>query len=164
MRTLPHLTTTTNSIRPLVVTKSRKKNLFLCFIITKHSTAKFLQSDIQEFRSPDNPALEKNSPRTECNGNVHPRTDHKGPEMEQRYSSTLSLTSALDSVGWSKLRPVAFTPGEEPVPIVQEAGWAPGPVWTGVKNLAPPPPGFDPCTVQPVESRYTDYTVLLLTR
>jgi hypothetical protein len=30
-----------------------------------------------------------------------------------------------------------FTPGKEPVPIVQEAGWAPGPVWTGAKNLAP---------------------------
>ena len=24
-----------------------------------------------------------------------------------------------------------FTPGKDPVPIVQEAGWAPGPVWTG---------------------------------
>ena len=24
-----------------------------------------------------------------------------------------------------------------PVPIVQEAGWAPGPVWTGAENLAP---------------------------
>jgi len=22
-----------------------------------------------------------------------------------------------------------FTPGKDPVPIVQEAGWAPGPVW-----------------------------------
>ena len=42
------------------------------------------------------------------------------------------------------------------VPIVQEAGWAPGPVWTGAENLAPPP-GFDHRTVQPVASRYTDY-------
>ena len=25
----------------------------------------------------------------------------------------------------------------DPVPIVQEAGWAPGPVWTVVENLAP---------------------------
>ena len=25
----------------------------------------------------------------------------------------------------------------DPVPIVQEAGWAPGPVWTGAENLAP---------------------------
>jgi hypothetical protein len=30
-----------------------------------------------------------------------------------------------------------FTPGKDPVPIVQEAGWAPGPVWTGAKNLIP---------------------------
>jgi hypothetical protein len=27
-----------------------------------------------------------------------------------------------------------FTPGNDPVPIVQEAGWAPGPVWTGGKS------------------------------
>ena len=26
-----------------------------------------------------------------------------------------------------------FTPGKDPVPIVQEAGWASGPVWTGEK-------------------------------
>jgi len=25
----------------------------------------------------------------------------------------------------------------DPVPFVQEAGWGPGPVWTGVENLAP---------------------------
>jgi len=30
-----------------------------------------------------------------------------------------------------------FTPRKNPVPIVQEAGWAPGPVWTGAENLAP---------------------------
>jgi len=33
--------------------------------------------------------------------------------------------------------------------------WASGPVWTGAENLTPP--GFDPRTVQPVSSRYTDY-------
>ena len=27
-----------------------------------------------------------------------------------------------------------FTPGNDPVPIVQEAGWAPGSVWTGGKS------------------------------
>jgi len=27
-----------------------------------------------------------------------------------------------------------FTPGKDPVPIVQEAGWAPGSVWTGGKS------------------------------
>jgi hypothetical protein len=44
-------------------------------------------------------------------------------------------------------RPLS-TPGKDPVPIVQEAWWAAGPVWTGVENLAPP--GFDFRTVQPV--------------
>jgi hypothetical protein len=39
-----------------------------------------------------------------------------------------------------------FTPGKNPVPIVQEAGWAPGPVWTSAQKL----PGFDPRTVQPL--------------
>jgi len=29
-----------------------------------------------------------------------------------------------------------FTPGKDPVPTVWEAGWAPGPVWTGAENLA----------------------------
>jgi len=27
-----------------------------------------------------------------------------------------------------------FTPGKDPVPILQEAGWAPGPVWMGGKS------------------------------
>ena len=49
-----------------------------------------------------------------------------------------------------------FTSRKDPVHIVQEAGWAPGPVWTGAVSLAPPP-GFDPRTVQPVASLYTDY-------
>ena len=30
-----------------------------------------------------------------------------------------------------------FTPGKDPVPIVQEAGWMSVPVWTGAENLAP---------------------------
>jgi hypothetical protein len=30
-----------------------------------------------------------------------------------------------------------FVPGKDPVPILQEAGWAPGSVWTGAENLAP---------------------------
>ena len=60
-------------------------------------------------------------------------------------------------VGGQHHAPAALPPGKDPVPIVQESGWAPGPVWTGAENLAPPPPlGFDPRTVQPVASRYTD--------
>jgi hypothetical protein len=40
--------------------------------------------------------------------------------------------------GWGvvNLRPL-FAPVKDPVPIVQEVGWAPGPVLTGAENLAP---------------------------
>jgi hypothetical protein len=73
---------------------------------------------------------------------------NEGPEMEQRYTSTLSLTSALEWGGWSAPRPGRFTPVKDPVSIVQKAGWAPGRVWTGAEIS--PLPGFDPRTVQPV--------------
>jgi hypothetical protein len=69
------------------------------------------------------------------------------------YSSTLSLSSALEKGGCSTLQPGRFTPGNDPVPIVQESGWAPGPVWTDAKSL-PPFPGFDPRTFQLVASIY----------
>jgi len=39
--------------------------------------------------------------------------------------------------GWGVGQPhplVASTTGKDLVPIVQEAGWAPGPVWTGRKS------------------------------
>jgi hypothetical protein len=55
--------------------------------------------------------------------------------VEQKYSSTLS-TSGLHGGGCTS-RPGRFTPGKDPVPIVQEARWVPGPVWTGVEYLVP---------------------------
>ena len=38
--------------------------------------------------------------------------------------------------GWviSSMPQPHFTPGKKPVPILQEATWAPGPVWTGGKS------------------------------
>jgi hypothetical protein len=39
-------------------------------------------------------------------------------------------------VGGQRHALAAFTAGKDPVPIVQEAGWASGPVWTGAENLA----------------------------
>jgi hypothetical protein len=56
-------------------------------------------------------------------------------------------------------RPGRFTLWKDPVRIVYkyEAGWTPGPVWTGAENLAST--GFDPWTVQPVASRYTDWAI-----
>jgi len=40
-------------------------------------------------------------------------------------------------MGGQRHAPAALPPGKDPVPIVYEAGWAPGPVWTGEENLAP---------------------------
>jgi len=53
-------------------------------------------------------------------------------------SSALSLTSALDGGGWSTPRTGRFTPEKDLVPIVQEAGWTSGSVWTGEEYTAPP--------------------------
>ena len=41
---------------------------------------------------------------------VHPRTGHEDPEVEWLYSSTLSLTSALDGVGSQRHGPAALPP------------------------------------------------------
>jgi hypothetical protein len=48
-----------------------------------------------------------------------------------------SLNLGARRGGWSAPRPGRFTPGKDPVSIVEEDGWAPGPVWTCAKNLAP---------------------------
>ena len=45
------------------------------------------------------------------------------------------MTVALEGGEWAAARPGRTLPPEkDPVPIVQEAGWAPGPVWTGGKS------------------------------
>ena len=45
------------------------------------------------------------------------------------------MTVALEGGEWSAARPRPhFTPGKDPVPVLQEARWATGPVWTGGKS------------------------------
>ena len=45
------------------------------------------------------------------------------------------MTAALEGGEWSAARPGRnLLPGKDLVPILQEAGWAPGPVWTGGKS------------------------------
>ena len=56
----------------------------------------------------------------------------------QKYSSTLSLTSALEWGVWLKPRSGWFTPGKETRhPLCRRLGGPPRPVWTGAENLAP---------------------------
>ena len=45
------------------------------------------------------------------------------------------MTAALEGSEWSAARPGrTLPPGKDPVPILQEAGYPPGPVWTGGKS------------------------------
>jgi hypothetical protein len=50
-----------------------------------------------------------------------------------------------------------FSPRKDLVPIVQEAGWAQGPVWTDAKILSQL--FFEPQAVQPVVRRCANYAV-----
>jgi len=87
--------------------------------------------------------------------NVRPRTGQKGPQGERRYSSTLSLTSVLDECGWSTPRTGRFTPGRETRHPFYTRGWV-GPTagMDGRGKSRPPPPRFDPRTVQLYRLRY----------
>jgi hypothetical protein len=56
---------------------------------------------------------------TTAKRNGHPITGHRVPR---------GGVEALGGGGWSAPRPGRFTSGKDPVPLVQEAGWAPVPV------------------------------------
>jgi hypothetical protein len=81
-------------------------------------------------------------------------TGHEGPKGECSYSSTLSLTSAIDGVGDQHHAPAALLPGKTRCPLYRELGGPQG--RSGEVQKIAPPPGFDPRTVQTVASRYTD--------
>jgi hypothetical protein len=54
---------------------------------------------------------------------------------------------------------------EPPVPTIQEAGWAPGPVWTrGEEKNSQPLPGLETPTIQPVVQLYNTELSRLLIR
>ena len=93
--------------------------------------------DVILFLCPLSCVLDVAQSKSKGKGKLYPKTGHAGPEREEMYSYTLPATSALDGGGWSTPRPCRFTPGKDSVPIIQEAGWAPGPVCTGAENFAP---------------------------
>jgi len=55
-------------------------------------------------------------------------------------------------VGGQPHASAASTPGKDPVPMVREAGWAPGSAWTVGKSR----PHRDSIPDRPAFSRYTD--------
>jgi hypothetical protein len=52
-------------------------------------------------------------------------------------------------VGGQRQAPAALPPGQTRFPLLRRLG---GPPWTSAENLAPALPGFDPRTVQPVDT------------
>jgi hypothetical protein len=84
---------------------------------------------------------------------------HEGDLGERRYSSYSFLTSALDGGEWSGSNPGrALPPGKgAPVLTVQEAGWAPEPVWTQrLEEKSSASVGDRTPVVQSVVRHYTD--------
>jgi hypothetical protein len=100
---------------------------------------------------------------------ISPATRHGGAWGERRYRSCSFLTSALDGGEWSASRPGYALPlGKgSPVPIVQDDGWAPEPVWT--QSLERKKKFLCPCrgsnldlpVVQSVVRHYTDWATRL---
>ena len=96
-------------------------------------------------------------------GKVHPCTGTEdlyrpyGPQGEQRYSSTLSRPWHQKGVRGQPHAPAAlYPPGKTWCPLYRRLG---GPQSrSGLVRKISPPSVFDPRTVQPVASRYTNYT------
>ena len=85
---------------------------------------------------------------------IHSITCHEGTMREQRFRSTLSLTSALD-VGWViNAAPRQLYPQ---YPLYRRLVGSQG--RCGRVRKISPPRGFDRRTVQPVASRYTDWAI-----
>ena len=70
------------------------------------------------------------------------------------YSSTLPSTSALDGMSSQRRAPLALPPGKTWLPLNGRLGGPQG--RSGRAWNISRPPGFNPRTVQPVASRYTD--------
>jgi hypothetical protein len=88
-------------------------------------------------------------------GTVHPKRCHEGPEEQQRYSSILSLMSALETrVGGERYALTALPPGVTHYTLGKGLGGRQGRS-ARVRKISPPP-AFHPRTVQHVASHYTD--------
>ena len=73
-----------------------------------------------------------------CSNLLHIIVPVTGPVVAQRVGRGIALLfhdHGTRRGEWSAARSGrTFSPGKDPVPIVQEAGCAPGPVWTGGKS------------------------------
>ena len=74
------------------------------------------------------------------------------------YSFTFSLTSVLDGLGGQRHTLAALPRGKTRYPLYRRLGAPQG--QSGRVREISPPPGFNPRTVQPVASHYTNRAIL----
>ena len=99
-------------------------------------------------------------------GRTRLRTSHGRPDWEQKYSWTLSLTSALEMGGWLTPRPCCFTSGKEiPYPSYRRLGGSldrSGRVWntSSYRSSIPGPSSTQKVAVPATLSQSADQQVV----
>ena len=88
-------------------------------------------------------------------GKVHPRTGHEGPEVKQRYSCTLSLTSALEGGVGVQGHALAALSWKRPGTHCT-GGWVGPRASLEGCGKSRPTLGFESRTIQPIASHCTD--------
>jgi len=118
-------------------------------------------SPVTQFTSPPylsvstpDPITRRTNGRSLGKGKDNPRTDHERPEREQIHSSILPSTSTLVRMSDQRHAPVALSPGKTMYPLYRRLDGSQG--RSGRVRKISSSPGFDPRTVQPVVSHYTD--------
>jgi hypothetical protein len=118
-------------------------------------TQSLFKGPYQQIRRPKRPNLNK---KVKGKDKVHTITDQEDAENEQRYSFTLSLTSALDAGGLSTSLSARFSPGKESRYQLYRRLDGPQGRSGQIRKISALP-GFDQRTLQPVASRYTDWAI-----
>jgi len=78
-------------------------------------------------------------------------------QSASRGTALFYVTSALAGIGGHRNAPAALPPGETQYPFYRKLGGSQN--RNGQVQKMSPPPAFDPQTVQPVASRYTDCAI-----
>ena len=113
---------------------------------------------LKKVRQPRRPTRPKQY--KEYLSSVHPTTGHKGPGGRggaYKCSPTVSLISALDGMEGQRHAPTTLPPWKTRYPLYRRLGGPQG--RSGRVRKISPPPGFDPWTIQPTASRYTDWAI-----
>ena len=125
-------------------------------LVIKNGLPKWRRRTVKTIILPEN--TEKWSELLCCGVKLHPTTCHEGTGKGQMHSSTLSLTSVLNGCPSLTPPPGCFTAGKRTRFSLQRRLGKPRD-WSGRLSQISPPPDFEPRTVEPVASCYSDYAI-----